>query len=151
MANRPALRNAVLILLAVLTVGFTFRVQAQDDALIVCDSSLVVGVLVAELELGYIPPERISRLDFGQFTPIQEVIEARMQERSAEETAQAEANMVEMLELMAAMETMEMPADVTVLQPVSLTDEHEFCNILRTNLDAFLYLHLALELNMMEQ
>jgi hypothetical protein len=158
MASRGSIhiRALVSFLIAgfVMVTGFSlpiYRLAAQDDAPIVCDSSLVTQVLVAELDLGYIPPDGIAQLDFGQFTPIQEAIEARMQEQSAEEMAQAEAAMAEMLAMMEAMESMEMPPDVTLLQPVAIQDEDEFCNILRTNLDAFLYLHLALELNMIAQ
>ncbi len=153
LSKRVSRRNHVLLLmtLVVVVLALPFHpAAAQDEERIVCDSTLVAQVLVAELDLGYIPPEEIARLDFGQFTPIQEEIQARMQELSAEEVTQAEANMAEMVELMEMMDTMETPADVTVLQVVSLADEHEFCNILRTNLEAFLYLHLALELNMIE-
>ncbi len=158
MARHISIHNRALVRLLiaglVIVAGFSvpiYRLAAQDDAPVVCDSSLVTQVLVAELDLGYIPPEGIERLDFGQFTPIQEAIEARMQEQSAEEMAQAEAAMAEMLTMMEAMESMEVPQNVTFLQPVAFADEDEFCNILRTNLDAFLYLHLALELNMIAQ
>lgn len=140
-----------LALLIAVSAGFGLSAAtAQDDTPIVCDSSLVAQVLVAELDLGYLPPEGIERLDFGQFTPIHEAIQARMQEMSAEEMAEAEANMAEMTDMMEAMENMEMLADVTVLQPLTVADQVQFCNLLRANLDSFLYLHLALELNMID-
>src|SRR5215207_4410937 len=156
------------VIVAIFAFGFLPAVsQAQDDAPVACDSTLVTLLLVAEHDYDYLSHMMdgemgMPNVDLGQFSGLINDIIAMMQsmEMSEEDMAAMEA-MQPMLDEMMAMSTdeilhnydmamgMEEMGDMTVLAPGNVEGENELCTTLRADVEKFLVAHIVTEVESM--
>lgn len=106
---------------------------AQDTEPVVCDSTLVLLVYIAEHDYGFQPMLDVSTLEKGQYAPLFEAMMSMTD--GAESTAEA---MMESTPEMMGTESMgdEMMA---TLAPGDVAGEPELCTQLRGEVEAFLF------------
>jgi len=158
-----------LVLLALLT-GLVFApaVGAQDDMGVVCDSTLVTLLLVAEHDYDYISGMMDSgmempALDLGQYGPVIDSIVAMMMAMMEEESGEAmdmEAHdqmLADMMEMDSAgmvaayMSEMNMEmGEMTNLTPGHVAGEDPICATVRADVENFILAHILTEMSMME-
>lgn len=129
MRTRLFVLIAVVILVLVLAL---LPAQAQDSGMIVCDSTLITLLYIAEHDYGFQPMMDVAQFDKGQFAPLFDAMMAEMME------ATPEAMMGEATpEMMMTEETM--MEGMTQLQPGAVEGENEACTQLRAEVEGFLY------------
>ncbi len=139
------LKRIVQVMLVVsLLVLVIVPVTAQDDMgeMVVCDSTLVTLLFIAEYEYGYEPMVDVSTLEKGQFAPWFDAMMAMM---DMEEEAMSE----EMTE--EPMDDMMMSEDMVTLEPGVVAEENSFCTDLRADVEAFLYDAISADMMMMSE
>ncbi len=130
-----------IVLLLVFVVSLSVPVSAQDDMMIVCDSTLMTVVLVAEYQFGFQSMYDLSTFEKGQLAPL---FESMMDMMMDEEMMEEEGEMME--EEM--MEEGEMMDDMMMLAPGDVADEPTECTDLRAEVESFLYDTLSADLMM---
>ena len=162
---RNVYRLAASICLSVLVLSiFAVRpavVRAQDASPVVCDSTLVTLLLVAEHDYDYLSNMMdnggIPNVDLGQFDHLIHDTIAMMQsmEMSAEEMATMEAMQAQLDEMM-AMSTTDMlhsydmsmamgteePMAMTSLEPGNVAGENDLCTTVRADVEKFIVAHI---------
>ena len=133
-----------IALLLMFIVALSVPVSAQDGAMIVCDSTLMTLVLVAEYSHGFHSMHDLSTFEKGQLAPLFDSMMAMMEGEMMEEEM-AEGEMME--EEMAEGEMMD---DMMMLAPGNVTDEPTECTDLRAEVEAYLYDTLSAEMMMAE-
>ncbi|MBI5666925.1 MAG: hypothetical protein HZC41_02885 [Chloroflexi bacterium] len=128
MRTRWFVLSVVAILVLVLAL---LPAQAQDSGMIVCDSTLITLLYLAEHDYGFHPMTDVAQFDKGQFAPLFDAMMAEMME------ATPEAMMEEATPEMMTEETM--MEGMTQLQPGVVEGENEACTQLRAEVEAFLY------------
>lgn len=164
---------AVLLVLVVVLSGIALVpvLSAQDDAPVVCDSTLVTLLLVAEHDYDYLSAkmdmgEEVPNIDLGQYGPVMDAIVAMMMAMMDEEDDMGmdEMDMAahdQMLADMMAMDSvaavaaymgsmgMEMGADMTTLAPGAVAGEDPLCTQVRADVEQFILAHILTEMSMM--
>ncbi len=161
----------VLALFVVLIAGFAVApiAGAQDEMGVVCDSTLITLLLVAEHDYDYISgmmgtDMEMPALDLGQYGPVVDSIVAMMMEMQEEagEPMDMEAH-DQMLADMMAMDTagmvaaylgsmdMEMGDMMTTLTPGNVAGEDLVCATVRADVEKFILAHILTEMSMMEE
>ena len=132
-------------LLLTFVIGLSIPVSAQDDAMIVCDSTLMTLVLVAEYQFGFQSMYDLSTFDKGQLAPL---FDSMMDMMMDEEMMEEEGEMMEeeMME-----EGEEMMDDMMMLAPGNVADEPTECTDLRAEVESYLYDTLSAELMMSDE
>jgi hypothetical protein len=159
------------LLAAALFVPFALRSQAQGDGPLVCDSTLMLLVYIAEHDFDYLSGNRMNdpeaaAIDYGQFTPLIEetvaMMMAMMEAASEEEMAMME-EMEMMVEPMMAMDLQALTnaylgsmamdevdlSTFTQLPSGALEGESEGCTALREDVTQFLLANILTESMMM--
>lgn len=164
--------NLAVICLLLTSLIFTpVLVLAQDDMGVVCDSTLVTLVLMAEHDYDYLSGMMDSEMempsiDFGQHGPLIESIMAMMMammdEMTEEEMTMQEERNAMVMEMM-GMSTQEMmdmamagmgmesvdTSMLTQLPPGNVEGEDPACTALRADVESFLVAQIATEMAMM--
>jgi len=144
---------------------------AQDDMGVVCDSTLVTLLLMAEHDYDYLSgmmdsDMEMPSVDYGQYGPLIESIMAMMMammdEMSEEDMMMHEEHEAMVMEMMAMspQEMMDMAMDgmgmesvdmsmMTQLTPGNVEGEDPACAALRADVEAFLVAHIVTEMAMM--
>lgn len=159
-------RLGALLLVTVLAFGLLPVASAQDDMSVVCDSTLVTLLLIAEHDYGYLShmlgdEMAAPNIDYGQFSHLINDIVSQMQTMGMSEEAMATAESMQMtLDTMLGMSTneilhsydMAMMSDgmgeetmMTVLTPGKVAGENELCTSLRADVEKFIVAHIVAE------
>lgn len=161
--------GVLLLVAAVLAFGLLPVASAQDDMTVVCDSTLVTLLLVAEHDYGYLShmmgdEMAAPNIDYGQFSHLINDIVAQMQAMGMSDEAMATAESMQMtLDSMMGMSTDEilhsydmakmeddMSGDMmTVLTPGNVAGENELCTTLRADVEKFIVAHIVAEMQSM--
>lgn len=167
-----AILAVICLLFAALVVAPTL-VLAQDDTPIVCDSTLVTLVLVAEHDYDYLSgmmdsETEMPSIDYGQYGPMIESIMAMMmqmmdnmteeemtmhEEHSAMVAEMMGMSTQEMMDMAMAgmgMESVDM-STMTQLAPGNVEGEDPACAALRADVESFLVAHIATEMATMDE
>lgn len=130
MIKRAFFLIAVFALALTAITALPRTVQAQDG-MIVCDSTLITLLYVAESDYGFKPMMDVSTLEKGQFKALFEAMMMDMMESTPE--AMMESTPETMME-----STPEAMMESVVLAPGKVADENEACTTLRAEIEAFL-------------
>lgn len=138
--KRFTLVSLVIGVVLIMSLGLP-AVSAQDDAMIICDSTVITLLYIAEHDYGYVPMTDVSNIDKGQFAPL---FEAMMMSDEMEATEEPEMAMTEEPEMAMTEEpemamTEEAGMMMTHLEPGAVADENEVCAALRVELEHFLF------------
>ncbi|MBC8172111.1 MAG: hypothetical protein H7X77_10580 [Anaerolineae bacterium] len=178
MRNLIQRSSLVLVLTATLALGVfallphSAPTAAQDDAPVVCDSTLVTLLLVAEYNYGYVSSmmsdeaamAMMPQIELGQFSPF--VTGMMMMEDAAmseDDMMMMDAMNTEVDKLMAmdsagimanyammmGMEDETMMESMVTLEPGNVAGENEACTALRADVEKFILAHVVAEANMM--
>jgi hypothetical protein len=111
-------------------------VSAQDmmGEKVVCDSTLVTLLFIAEYEYGYEPMLDVGMLEKGQFAPWFEAMMSMMADGMMEEEMMSDDMMDDMM-----MDDMMMDDMMVTLVPGDVDGEDSFCTALRADVEKFLY------------
>jgi len=163
---------ALVVAVGILPTARTTVSQAQDDAPLVCDSTLMLLLYIAEHDYDYLSgfmmnqAEAMRPIDYGQYTPlIQETMAmmTAMMEEATEEEMMAMESMEAMVAPMMEMSLQEltdaymagMAMDATDLSTFTqlpagvVADEDPACTALRANVEQFILAHILAESQMM--
>jgi hypothetical protein len=136
------LTSVLFVLL--LVIPFAVPTSAQDSGMIVCDSTLITLLFVAEHDFGYVPMMDVSTFEKGQYAPLFDAMMAMM-----EEGDMAEGEMTEEGEMMEEGEMAEgemMEEGMMMLSPGNIEGEPAECAELRASLEGFFYDHFSMEM-----
>jgi hypothetical protein len=146
--TRIALLSLTLLAALVFTLTLVPLHAQEEMAPVVCDSTLVTLVYLAEYHYGYHPSimmgEEEIAFDHGQFQPWFETMMAMMEE----------GDMMEEEEAMAEEEAMmdeSMMEGVTMLTPGNIEGEDVYCSDLRADVETFLYDTISAEMMAMAE
>ena len=157
-----------LLMIVLVTHGYASRpvsVHAQDSGMmdrqaIACDSTLVLLLLVAEHDYGYLSEmQTLPNVDLGQYAPlIQQVIAMKQTtETSAEEMAAMQGRQ-RLIDSMMSMSTNDLLAqdrsmgiDATggtgiILAEGAILGENEVCTSVRADVEKFLTAHILVDM-----
>ena len=126
-----------ILFVLLLVIPFAVPASAQDMGMIVCDSTLITMLYVAEHDFGYSPMMDVSTFDKGQYAPLFDAMmmeEGDMMEEMTPEAMMEEGDMAED----------EMMGDMTMLAPGNIEGEPAECTELRASLDSFFYDHFSM-------
>jgi hypothetical protein len=140
---RKLLSRMVVLMAVALLVFAPALVQAQDDMLHVCDSTLITLLYIAEHDYGFHSMMDTASFDKGQFAPLFDAMMAEMEEMEGEMMEATEEAMMEAGDMM-------MEGDMTMLMPAVIADEDPACTALRAEVEAHLYTKLSESMMMME-
>jgi hypothetical protein len=132
-----------IALLLTFVVALSVPVSAQDDAMIVCDSTLLTLVLLAEYDHGFHSMYDLSTFEKGQLAPLFDSMMAMMEDEMMEEGDMMEEEMMEEGDMMMD--------DMMMLTPGNVADEPTACTDLRAEVESFLYDKLSADLMMSEE
>ena len=142
-------KTLLLVLCLVFVFTLVVPVSAQDDAMsdkIVCDSTVITLLLVAENNFGFHSMMDVSQFEKGQFAPLFESMMAMMDDMAGDEMMEEEAMMEESMAEDAMMDDM-----MVTLEPGNIEGEPAECGELRAEIEGYLYDTLSMELGMMEE
>ena len=142
-------KTLVLVLCLVFVVTLVVPVSAQDDAMsdkIVCDSTVITLLLVAENNFGFHSMMDVSQFEKGQFGPLFESMMAMMDDMAGDEMTEEGTMMEESMADDAMMDDM-----MVTLEPGIIEGEPAECGELRAEIEGYLYDTLSMELGMMEE
>jgi hypothetical protein len=105
--------------------------------MIVCDSTLLTLVLLAEYDHGFHSMYDLSTFEKGQLAPLFDSMMAMMEDEMMEEEMMEEGDM--------------MMDDMMMLTPGNVADEPTACTDLRAEVESFLYDKLSADLMMGEE
>lgn len=128
-----------LVLAVIFVLALPASAQDAMEEKIVCDSTLITLLYIAEHDYGYEPMMDVSVFEKGQFTPLFDAMMAMMDEGDMEEEM-TEGEMMEEGE-MAEDSMME---DTVMLAPGIVADEPAECTELRTSVEGFIYEHFSM-------
>lgn len=145
MRNRVIALCLVIMFAASFALGIASPVRpavAQDSGMVVCDSTLVLLLYVAEHDYGFQSMYDVSTLEKGQYAPLFESLMAMSEGMESTEEAMMESTPEMMTE--EAMMTEEPMGDemMSTLVPGNITGEPELCGQLRGEVESFLYAKL---------
>jgi hypothetical protein len=133
-----------ILFILLLVVPFAVPASAQDDmGMIVCDSTLITLLYVAQHDFGYSPMMDVSTFEKGQYAPLfdammmmeeGEMAEGEMMEEMTPETMMEEGEMAED----------DMMGDMMMLAPGNVEGEPAECTELRASLESFFYDHFSM-------
>lgn len=153
------IKTIALVAILVAAVAFggpTNRISRAQDAMIVCDSDLILNLFIAEYYFGYgamtmemmegddmMEMVDVSLLDKGQFAPAFDMMMGMMDENMMMENMMMDEATMESVMSMMAMSDEELMAamgemgEMTMLAPVVVDGEPEACTALRAQLNRF--------------
>ncbi|MBK8022407.1 MAG: hypothetical protein IPK19_13525 [Chloroflexi bacterium] len=171
MLKRTGLTVASLLLaFLIFASGFAgvHPAQAQDETPVVCDSTLMLLLYIAEHDYDYLSSQidsemGVPNVDFGQYDLIINETMAMMMDMMGEMSEEEMAEHTAMEEMMAPLmamdvngilghyaETMMMEgSSMTTLEPGVVAGEPELCTSLREDVSRFLIAHLVTSTEMM--
>lgn len=120
----------VVVLAAAAFVAAAPRAVQAQDGMIVCDSTLITLLYVAEHDYGFKPSMDVSTFEKGQFKPLFDAMMAMMEsmEATPEATMEGEGGMMESTP----------DASMVMLTPGVVQGENESCTKLRAEVETFL-------------
>lgn len=133
-----------ILFVLLLVVPFAVPTSAQDMGMIVCDSTLITLLYIAEHDYGYSPMMDVSVFEKGQYAPLFDEMMSMMEEGDMMGDMTPEAMMEE-----GEMAEDEMMGEMTMLAPGNIEGEPAECTELRAALDSFFYEHFTM--GMMEE
>jgi hypothetical protein len=135
------LLTLTLAAIVVLSLALLPAVQAQDSGMIVCDSTLVTLLYLAEHDYGFHSMMDVSTIDKGQFQPWFDAMMSGEMMAEATPDAMMSGDMMEATPEMMGTEDAMMQG-MTTLQPGAVAGEPEACTQLRAEVESFLYAQL---------
>ncbi len=133
---------ASVLFVLLLVVSFAVPASAQDSGMIVCDSTLITLLYIAEHDFGYVPMTDVSTFEKGQYAPLFEAMmmeEGEMSEGDMMEEMTPEAMMEE-----GDMSEGEMMDDMMMLPAGMVEGEPAECTALRAELESYFYEHFSM-------
>jgi hypothetical protein len=143
-----------VVLCLVFVVALVAPASAQDDMMsdkIVCDSTVITLLLVAENNFGFHSMMDVSQFEKGQFQPLFDTMMANMDEMSGDEMSGDDmADNGDMMEESTMGDEMMGDEMMVTLEPGNIMDEPTECADLRAEVEGFLYDTLSMDLGMAE-
>lgn len=136
--------SVVFVVLFVFALVVPASAQDMMEDKIVCDSTLITLLFVAEYEYGYEPMMDVSVFEKGQYAPLFDSMMSMMEEGDMMEEEMMDEGEGEMMEEDTMMD------DMMMLSPGNVTDEPAECTELRASVESFLYDHYSMSVGMME-
>lgn len=127
--------SVLFVLVFVIVAVLPAAAQDMMDEKIVCDSTVITLLLVAEYEFGYEPMMDVSVFEKGQFQPLFDAMMSMMEEGDMMDDMTMDDN--------AMMDDMMMDDMMVVLEPGAVADEPAECADLRASVESFLYDHFS--------
>ena len=153
-------RTIALVLALVAVLAFALApAAAQDDdgdmAMeegIVCDSTLITLLFIAEYEYGYESMMDLSLFEKGQFAPWFDTMmsDMSMDDESMDDESMDDESMDDESMDDEPMDDESMGGDMVTLEPGNLADEDPACTELRASVEAFLADAIGSDLSMMD-
>ncbi len=129
-----------LVLAVIFVLALPASAQDAMEEKIVCDSTLITLLYIAEHDYGYEPMMDVSVFEKGQYAPLFDAMMAMMEEGDMEEGEMAEGEMMEEGDMAEG----EMMDDMVMLAPGVVAGEPAECTELRTSVETFIYEHLSM-------
>lgn len=143
-----------VVLCLVFVVALVAPASAQDNMMsdkIVCDSTLITLLLVAENNFGFHSMMDVSQFEKGQFQPLFDTMMANMNDMSSGDMSSGDmSNDSDMMQEATPGDTMMGDNMMVTLEPGNIADEPTECADLRAEVEGFMYDQLSTDLGMAE-
>ena len=144
-----------VVLCLVFVVALVAPASAQDTMMsdkIVCDSTLITLLLVAENNFGFHSMMDVSQFEKGQFQPLFDTMMANMDAMSSGDMSSSDmTDNGDMMQEATPDDTMMGDTMMVTLEPGNIADEPTECTDLRTEIQSYLYDTLSMDLGMTEE
>ena len=141
-----------VVLCLVFVVALVAPASAQDTMMsdkIVCDSTLITLLLVAENNFGFHSMMDVSQFEKGQFQPLFDTMMANMDAMSSGDMSSSDmTDNGDMMQEATPDDTMMGDTMMVTLEPGNIADEPTECTDLRTEIQSYLYDTLSMDLGM---